>query len=73
MNLTGLSNFIQQNVLSVVLLVVGVIVLARSSRGDHKGAMVTIGIVMLGLFVLGLATGGRAVGVGQWLSGLVLG
>lgn len=73
MTLHGLSSFLQNNVLSIILIVVGLIVLLRSHNGDHKGAMTTVGIVLVGLAVIGVAVSGGAAGLGSRIANLLFG
>lgn len=73
MNLAGLSDWLRTNVVGIVLLVIAIGVLVKAQSKDYKASMVTFAIVLLGLAMLGLATGGRAEGVGSWLAGLLFG
>lgn len=71
MNFTGLQTWLTGTVLVLVLIVVGVILIARSGKGDHKGAMTTIGIALLGLFLIGIAITGSETAVATWVAHLV--
>lgn len=69
----NLSSFLQNNVLALILIVIGLIVLLRAHSGDHKSAMVSAAIVLIGLAIVGLAVGGGAAGLGQRLAHLLFG
>lgn len=73
MTLHGLSAFLQHNVLSLILIVIGLIVLLRSHNGDHKGAMTSGGIILIGLAIVGLAVSGSAAHLGSRLASLLFG
>lgn len=73
MSSSGLTKWLTDNVVGLLILVVGITVMARAHSKDHKGAIVTVGIVLIGLSVLGLATGNRATSVGNFLAGLIYG
>lgn len=68
---TGVQDFIKSNVLNLVLLVIGVILIARSQKKDHKGAMSVMLIVGLGLFVVGLSIANKGGSIGSFLAGLI--
>lgn len=69
----GLQTWIKSNIIPLLLLVVAVMLFVVAQRGDNAKAMKVVGGVVIALAVLGLATGGRAEGVGTWLSSLVTG
>lgn len=73
MTFHGLSSFLQNNVLSLILIIIGLIILMRSHAGDHKGAMVSGGIVLIGLAIVGLAISGGAAHLGSRLASLLFG
>lgn len=73
MTFHSLSAFLQNNVLSLVLIIIGIIILMRSHNGDHKGAMTSGGIVLIGLAIVGLAVSGGAAGLGSHLAHLLFG
>jgi membrane-bound ClpP family serine protease len=61
MALTGFTAWLRNNVLIIVLLFVGIVMLARSHKGDHKSAMTTAGIALIALFFIGLAADPAAI------------
>jgi hypothetical protein len=71
MNFSGLQSLLTGTVLVLILVVVGVVIVARSGKGDHRGVMATLGVVLAGLLVIGIAVSGKAPGVASWLAGLV--
>ena len=54
-------------------ILIGIAVLARAHNRDHKAALGTVSIMLIGLAVLGLSTGDHASQVGNWLGHLVFG
>jgi hypothetical protein len=68
-----LMDFLRNNIINVMILVVAIGLLILANRGDYRQAMSRIGVLVLGLFVLGLAISGRADDIGSWLLGLVTG
>lgn len=67
MGTTGLQQWLLDNAVPVVLLVVAVGLLFAAMRGDNaKGMKVFLG-VLLGLVVLGLAVSGQAPKIGSQL------
>ena len=70
---SGLTSWIQSNVVGLVILVVGVAVVIKAFARNAKDAVVMVGVVLIGLAVVGLSVGGKGVAVGQWISTLVLG
>ncbi|MFI1831309.1 hypothetical protein ACH41E_33420 [Streptomyces sp. NPDC020412] len=69
---TGLSGWIQNNLISIGLLVAGAVITFRAKSKDWNGALVTGGIAILGLAVAAMGTGSTAMEVGKWLVGLVV-
>lgn len=67
----GLSKWIQDNMISIGLLVVGMIIVFRAKGKDWNGAVVTGGIALFGIAVAALGTGTTALDLGKWLVGLV--
>ncbi len=57
----NLTDWLKGHVLLLVLLFVGIMILTRAHKGDHKGALVTVGCVLVGLFIIGLALSPGAV------------
>jgi hypothetical protein len=69
----GLQAWIKENVIPLLLLVIAVILFVVAQRGDNAKAMKVVAGVIIALGVLGLATNGRAEGVGVWMASLVTG
>ncbi len=69
----GLQTWIRSNIIPLLLLVIAVMLFVVAQRGDNAKAMKVVAGVVIALAVLGLATGGRAEGVGTWLSSLITG
>jgi len=72
-NTSGLTTWIQQNVLGLVILIIGVVVIMAAHKKNLSNAITMISIVVLGLLVVGLSANGNGVAVGQWLSNLAFG
>lgn len=69
----GLQNWIQENVVTLVVLVLGVIIL-WAARGGSVGKGVTIAAgALVGLMFIGLASGNNPVELGEALVNLVFG
>jgi len=72
-SLTTLTNLLKNNVLTVVLLMVGVVIVSRSYKQDHRAAIQTVSIVLVGLLVIGIAlTAGAPAAIGAFLVKLVV-
>jgi hypothetical protein len=69
----GVTNWIEKNLIPLIILVIALGIVAGAQKRDHKGAVTKVGIILLGLMVAGLALGGKSVEVGQWLSSLIFG
>jgi membrane-bound ClpP family serine protease len=69
----GLSKWIQDNIIPLVILILGVLIMVMARRKDHSGALTTVGILLIGLCVVGLALNGAGIAVGQWAASLVFG
>jgi hypothetical protein len=69
----GLQVWIRSNVIPLLLLVIAVMLFVVASRGDNAKAMKVVAGVVIALGVLGLATSGKAEGVGTWMASLVTG
>ncbi|ORT54194.1 hypothetical protein [Streptomyces sp. CB03238] len=67
----GLSDWIENNLLNIAFLVVGLVVIFRAKGKDWNGALVTGGIAIFGIAIAAIGTGNTALGLGQWLVGLV--
>lgn len=70
---TGISSWLKSNVVPLVILVIGLAIMMMARRKDHSGAIVTVGILLVGLMVVGMAIGDTGINVGAWLSNLVFG
>ena len=69
----GLQAWILSNVIPLLLLVIAVMLFVVAQRGDNAKAMKVVAGVIIALGVLGLATSGKAEGVGVWMASLVTG
>jgi hypothetical protein len=69
----ALQAWIKSNVIPLLLLVIAVMLFVVAQRGDNAKAMKVVAGVIIALGVLGLATSGRAEGVGVWLASMVTG
>ncbi|MGW5679221.1 hypothetical protein ACWEV4_29775 [Streptomyces sp. NPDC003860] len=69
---TGLSGWIQNNMIAIGMLIAGAVIVFRARSKDWNGALVTGGIAILGLAVAAMGTGSTAMDVGKWLVGLVV-
>ena len=68
---SGITAWIQDNVVTVVILLAACAVLGAARSGNiGKGITITAGLI-LGVAVLGLATGATATDIGDWLVHLV--
>ncbi len=67
---TGLSSWIQDNVITIILLLIAATALWAGKNGNIS-KVVTIGAcAIIGVAVLALATTGAATDIGTWLVGL---
>lgn len=66
----GLFTWIQENLITLVVLILGVIVLWTARGGNLGKAVTIIGGVFLGLGVLGLALGNNATQLGSFIVSL---
>ena len=69
----GLQDWIRSNVIPLLLLVIAVMLFVIAQRGDNAKAMKVVAGVIIALGVLGLASSGKAEGVGVWMASLVTG
>lgn len=68
-----LQNFIQQNVVPLILLGIAVALLWIGGRGDNAGvARRSVGLVV-GLIALGIAASNKGPDVGRFLASLIVG
>lgn len=68
---SGLNGWIQNNIVNLGLLLIGAVIIFRGKSKDWSGALVTGGIAIVGLVFVAMGTGTSALGVGQWLLGLI--
>lgn len=68
-----LQDFIQTNIVPLILLAIAVILLWIGGRGDNAGVARRGAALVVGLVVLGIAVSGRAAEVGTFLASLVIG
>jgi hypothetical protein len=67
---TGLAEWLQDNVITIILLVLAAAVLWAAKNGNlAKGLTIAAGL-LLGVAVLGLATGNTAQDIGAFVVGL---
>ena len=69
---TGIGNWLRDNAVKILLIVIGLVVLMASRRGDHSRVVSTVGLSLIGLMVLGIAFSGSALDVGYWLAKLFI-
>ena len=68
-----LQQFITDNIVPLILLVIAVILLWIGGRGDNAGVARRAMALVVGLAVLGIAVSGQAGEVGKFLAKLVVG
>ncbi len=68
----GASAWIQDNVVQIIILVLGCIALFAGRRGDFAKVATILGCALLGLGVLALSFGDNATAVGEWLVSLFI-
>lgn len=73
LNTGGLEDFLRNNVVNVLILLVAAGLLLLANKGEYRQAMTRVGIVVAALFVLGLAVSGKAQALASWAVGLVTG
>ena len=69
---SGAGNWLRDNAVKILLIVIGLVVLMASRRGDHSRVVSTVGLSLIGLMVLGIAFSGSALDVGYWLAKLLI-
>lgn len=69
----GVENFLRNNVVNVLILLVAAGMLLLANKGEYRQAMTRVGIVIAALFVLGLAISGKADDLATWAVSLVTG
>lgn len=66
----GLTQWILDNIITLVILMLGIAILWAARGGNvSKGVTIIAGAIM-GLAVLGLAVGENAISLGEWIVGL---
>lgn len=66
----GITDWIQENVVTLIILVLAVCVLWAARGGNISKAVTIIAGLILGLAVLGMATGTTAADLGKWIADL---
>ena len=68
---TGISAWLKDNVVQLLILVVGIGLIGKSRKGDTSGSMLTIGLLVgaLAVVAVGVSSAG-GVNVGKWAAGL---
>lgn len=69
----GLQEWIKDNVIPLLLLLIAVMLFVLAQRGDNAKAMKVVAGVIVALAVLGIASSGQADNLGAWMAGLVTG
>ena len=70
----GLQNWLQANVVPLLLLSVAVLLLwIGGGKGDNAGVMRRLGGVIVALGIIGLAVTNAGEGIGRWIAGLFTG
>jgi len=67
---TGLSSWIQDNVITIILLLIAATALWAGKNGNISKVVTIAVCAVIGVAVLALATSGAATDVGTWLVGL---
>ncbi|MFB9909094.1 hypothetical protein [Allokutzneria oryzae] len=68
---SGIQDWIQSNLLPLLLLVVAILLLwLGGGRGDNAGVMRRLGGVIVALAIVGLAVSGAGVNIGKWIAQL---
>lgn len=70
LNIVGIKSLLLQ-VISLVTLVSAIGVLLRAHRRDQSGALMAIGVLLVGALIVGLAAGNNMELVGNWLVHLI--
>lgn len=70
---SGITKWIQNNVLGLVILVIGILIVMLAKKKDLSNALTMVAVVLVGLMVVGLSVNGNSVKVGSWLSGMIFG
>lgn len=70
---SGLFGWVEHNILGLAILFVGCYVLFRAHKRNLPDAVTVVTGVLLGLLVVGLASNGNGLTVGQWLAHTLFG
>jgi uncharacterized membrane protein SirB2 len=70
---TGITDWIKNNILGVVILVIGILMIAKAHKKDLGNVATMLACVILGLIVVGLAANGNGESVGSWAAKLIFG
>jgi len=68
----GASQWIQDNVVQIIILVLGCVALFAGRRGDFAKVATIFGCALLGIGVLALSFGDNATDIGNWLVSLFI-
>jgi hypothetical protein len=69
----GLQDWIQKNIVPLILLLIAIILLWIGGRGDNAGVARRSMALIVGLVVLGIAVSGKAGQVGEFFASLIVG
>jgi hypothetical protein len=68
---TGISNWLKNNALPIIILVIGMGLLGSSRKGDTSKVMLTIGLTVASLAVVAIGLDSAlGLGIGKWALGL---
>ncbi len=67
----GIAQWIQDNVVPLILIVIAIGVLWAGNAGNISKAVTKIGVSLVGIAFLAMVVSGSSDDVGQWLVGLV--
>lgn len=67
----GLREWLSQNVISAVLIVVAILLLAAAHKQEFGKAFGVVAIVIVGLAIAGIGLGGDYAAIGRWVVGLL--
>jgi hypothetical protein len=68
----GISSWLKDNALPVIILVIGLALLGASRKGDTSKVMLTIGLTVMSLAVVAIGLDASlGMGIGKWVLGLV--
>lgn len=67
----NLNQWIQDNLITLILLLIAVVVLWKGKSGNVSGVVTIVGCGIVGLVWLALATTGAGAEIGQWIVSMV--